>query len=158
MSDEEQSSLDPVAEAAAAVLANPNKQTGAKNKNAKRKKKRADRNVSTAMIYIQVSYNNTLMTATDQQGDTLAWSSAGGCGFRGPKKATPYAANVTTRVLVEKIKKFNVKDAHVFVKGVGSGRESAIRSIHSGGVNVLSIKDVTPIPHNGCRRRKPRRI
>ncbi|MAG11339.1 MAG: 30S ribosomal protein S11 [Parcubacteria group bacterium] len=156
MSDE-QTSLDPVAEAAAAILAAP-KQTGAKNKNAKRKKKRADRNVPTAIIYVQVSYNNTLMTATDLQGDTLAWSSAGGCGFRGPKKATPYAANVTTRVLVEKCKKFNVKEAHVFVKGVGSGRESAIRSIHSGGINVLSIKDVTPIPHNGCRRRKPRRI
>ncbi len=156
MSDE-QPSLDPVAEAAAAILAAP-KQTGAKNKNSKRKKKRADRNVPVAIIYVQVSYNNTLMTATDLQGDTLAWSSAGACGFRGPKKATPYAANVTTRVLVEKCKKFNVKEAHVFVKGVGSGRESAIRSIHSGGINVLSIKDVTPIPHNGCRRRKPRRI
>lgn len=155
MADELDQSTDPAAVAAAAALA---KSALVKNKNAKRKKKRVARAVPLANIYVQASYNNTLITATDTHGDTLAWASAGGCGFRGPKKATPYAATVTVRVLLERLKPYQVKEAHVYVKGVGTGRESAVRGIHGGGINVLSIKDKTPIPHNGCRRRKPRRV
>lgn len=154
MADQE-SQLDAAEVAAQAAIA---KSSLVKNKNAKKKKKKAIRPVPLAHVYIQASFNNTLITATDPNGDTLAWASAGGSGFRGPKKATPYAATVTTKVLMERLKPYQVKEAHVVVKGVGSGRESAIRGIHGGGISVLSIKDKTPVPHNGCRRKKPRRI
>lgn len=155
MSDELLQSTDPAAAAAAEALA---KSAQNVNKMTKRKKKRGIRAVPLAHVHVQASFNNTLITATDPHGDTLAWASAGGCGFTGPKKATPYAATVTTRVLLERLKPYQVKEAHVFVRGVGTGRESAVRGIHGGGISVLSIKDQTPIPHNGCRRRKARRI
>ncbi len=159
MSDKDISSADAIAEEAQAVLASIKAKGGSKAKVlTKRKRKMGIRTVPIVHIYVHASFNNTLLTACDVQGDTLAWSSAGVCGFRGPKKATPYAANVTTRVLMEKIKIFQVKEAHVYVKGVGNGREAAIRSINSAGISVLSIHDTTPIPHNGCRRRKARRV
>lgn len=109
-------------------------------------------------IYIRVSYNNTLITVTDEKDGVLAWSSAGSLGFKGPKKATPYAASKVAEAVLEKIKKFGFAGVEVFVTGIGSGRESAVRSLASHGLNILSIKDTTPIPHNGPRPKKVRRV
>ncbi|MBI2483039.1 30S ribosomal protein S11 [Candidatus Uhrbacteria bacterium] len=107
---------------------------------------------------VSATYNNTIVTITDPKGDVLAWSSAGSCGFRGPKKATPYAASIVVREVLRKLEGVGLKEVSVFVRGVGSGRESAVRALHANGLHVASIKDVTPIPHNGCRPPKPRRI
>ena len=108
--------------------------------------------------YIQSSYNNTLVTITDDQGNVLANSSAGALGFRGPKKSTPYAATKVVETVTEKIKKIGLRQVKVFVKGIGSGREAAIRALASRGLDISSIKDITPVPHNGCRPRKIRRV
>jgi len=124
----------------------------------KSKKKKITKQVPLGRAYIKATYNNTIVTLTDQNGNVLAWSSAGIKGFRGPKKATPFAASIIVKDAVEKAKVYGLKDVYVFVKGVGLGRESAVRGLNANGLNVLSIKDVTPIPHNGCRRRKPRRV
>jgi small subunit ribosomal protein S11 len=133
---------------------------GAKKKKAapKRKGKKAKKQVSTGNAYIQATYNNTIVTFTDADGNVLAWSSAGSNGFRGPKKATPYAASVVVRKAAEKVADAGLKEVHVFVKGVGQGREGAVRALNANGLSVLSIKDVTPIPHNGCRPPRPRRV
>lgn len=122
------------------------------------KKKKNLRSVSHGRAYIQATFNNTIVSITDQNGDVLGWSSAGGAGFKGPKKSTPYAAGMVVKNLVESIKEFGVKDVNVFVKGIGGGREGAIRALNINGINVLSVKDVTPIPHNGCRPKKRRRV
>lgn len=116
------------------------------------------RQVLRGRAYIQATYNNTLITITDNNGDILAWSSAGHLGFSGPKKATPYAASQIVREVTEKVKKHDVRELFVYVKGVGSGRESAVRTLNASGFQILSIKDVTPIPHNGPRPPKPRRV
>lgn len=108
-------------------------------------------------VHVQATYNNTIISVTDDAGGVLAWSSAGALGFKGAKKATPYAASQIVSTLVEKVKKTGLQDVAVFVKGIGSGRESAVRSL-AGNFNILSISDVTPIPHNGCRPPKVRRI
>ncbi|HCC23700.1 TPA: 30S ribosomal protein S11 [Candidatus Falkowbacteria bacterium] len=121
-------------------------------------RKKVIRQVSLGRAFVKATYNNTLITFTDQNGNVLATSSAGENGFSGPRKATPYAASVIVKKAAEKVAPFGLKEVNVFVKGVGLGRESAIRSINANGINILSIKDVTPIPHNGCRRRKPRRV
>lgn len=123
-----------------------------------KKSKKAKRQVSSGRAYIQATYNNTIVTLTDPEGNVLSWASAGNAGFRGPKKATPYAASVIVRNAVERVYEHGLKEVHVFVRGVGQGREGAIRALNANGVNVLSIKDVTPIPHNGCRPRRPRRV
>lgn len=125
---------------------------------AKTKKKKVLRQVSHGAAYVQATYNNTIVTFTDLNGNTLAWASAGHCGFKGPKKSTPFAASIIVKTLAEKVEGMGLKDLNVYVKGVGSGRDSAVRSLNSHGFNVLSIKDMTPIPHNGCRPKKPRRI
>ncbi|HBP00427.1 MAG: SSU ribosomal protein S11P [Candidatus Uhrbacteria bacterium GW2011_GWF2_41_16] len=109
-------------------------------------------------VYVQATFNNTIITLTDLNGNTLAWASAGMCGFRGPKKATPYAAGMIVRNIAEKVQLFGVHDLNVFVHGVGSGRDAAVRAFHANGFNVLSIKDTTPLPHNGCRAPRPRRV
>jgi small subunit ribosomal protein S11 len=109
-------------------------------------------------IYIKSTYNNTIVSISDEKGNLIAFSSAGLLGFRGPKKATPYAATKIVESLGEKIQKMGLKDVVVYVKGIGSGRESAIRSLPTQGLNILSIKDITPIPFNGCRPRKARRV
>jgi small subunit ribosomal protein S11 len=98
------------------------------------------------------------VTLTDAQGNVLAWSSAGRVGFRGPKKSTPYAAGVIVRDAVERARPYGLAEVNVLVHGVGSGREAAVRALHAHGLQVLSIKDVTPIPHNGCRPPRPRRV
>lgn len=127
-------------------------------KTAKTRRKKVVRQVSSGNAYIKSSYNNTIVTLTDMDGNVLAWASAGNCGFRGPKKATPYAASVIVKSAVEKAEPYGLKDVRVFVKGVGQGRESAVRSLNANGLNVVSIKDMTPIPHNGCRAPRPRRV
>lgn len=110
------------------------------------------------MAFIQATYNNTLITITDDKGDTLAWSSAGSLGFSGAKKATPYAAARVTEAVVEKVRKTGLKEVAVRVSGVGSGRDSAIRALANQGLDIISIKDVTPLPHNGPRPKKVRRV
>jgi len=151
---EEIKSQDTTVEAAPAS----EKKGSATKKTVKAKKKKAQKLVSVGCAYIQATYNNTLITLTDQTGSVIAWSSAGICGFKGPKKATPYAAGIIVKNAVEKAKAAGLSDVSVFVKGVGLGREAAVRALNANGLNILSIKDVTPIPHNGCRRRKPRRV
>lgn len=116
------------------------------------------RNLAKGQVHIKSSYNNTVVTLTDLNGGVIAWSSAGSLGFKGAKKATPYAATNIINSLIEKTKKVGLKEVEVFVKGIGSGRDSAIRAIASNGLVITSISDVTPIPHNGCRPPKPRRI
>ncbi len=123
-----------------------------------KKKKKTVTSVPLAHVHIMATFNNTIMTVTDPAGNTIAWASAGASGFKGPKKATPYAATLLTKTVTEKMKDFGVKDANVFVKGIGGGREASIRALHANNINVLSIRDLTPVPHNGCRRRKERRI
>lgn len=130
-----------------------------KNKvRAKSKKRKAVKQVSRGNAYIFASYNNTIITITDPNGNALGWASAGLCGFKGPKKATPYAATKVVQELMERISDYGVKEVSVFVKGIGAGRESAIRALNANGLNVVSINDVTPIPHNGCRPPKRRRV
>ncbi len=109
-------------------------------------------------IYINVSYNNTLVTVTDENGNVLAWASSGSLGFSGPKKATPFASSKVIAAICEKLKNSGPKSVEVYMKGVGGGRDSALRSLINQGFNILSIKDVTPIPHNGPRPAKPRRV
>lgn len=123
-----------------------------------RTKKKAVRKVSQGCAYIQATYNNTIVTFTDLNGNTLGWSSSGNCGFKGPKKSTPYAASIVVKKASENVAETGLKEINVFVKGVGSGRDSAIRALNANGFHVLSIKDTTPLPHNGCRAPKPRRI
>jgi len=124
----------------------------------KRKKKKLKKQVSSGNAYIQATYNNTIVTLTDQEGNVLAWSSAGQIGFKGAKKATPYAAGLVVRDCIESVASYGLKEVNVFVKGVGSGREAAVRALNTNGLNILTIKEVTPIAHNGCRARRPRRI
>lgn len=119
---------------------------------------KSGKQISKGKIYIQASYNNTIITVTDEKGGVLAWSSAGSIGFNGPKKATPYAAAKVAETVLEKMKKTGFLEVEVFVKGIGSGRESAVRSFASHGLNIISIKDTTPIPHNGPRPKKVRRV
>ncbi len=109
-------------------------------------------------VYISCSYNNTVLTLTDSQGNVLGWATAGNIGFRGSKKATPFAASKVAEVLTQKAQKVGVEKIKIFVRGVGGGRDSAIRSLAARGLDIVSIKDVTPIPHNGCRPKKPRRV
>jgi len=109
-------------------------------------------------VYISVSYNNTLITVTDENGNAITAASAGSLGFSGPKKATPFAASKVIAAIAEKLKKSGLVDIDVIVRGVGGGRDSAVRSLSNQGFNITSIKDVTPIPHNGPRPRKVRRV
>lgn len=114
--------------------------------------------VVAGQAHIQATYNNTIVTLTDPNGNVLAWSSAGKCGFKGPKKATPYAAGVIVRDVVERTKLVGLKQVDVFVRGVGMGREAAVRALAGAGLQIMAIKDITPTPHNGPRARKPRRV
>lgn len=114
--------------------------------------------VKEGCLYISSSYNNTILTLTDPQGNTLTWTSAGSIGFKGTKKGTPFAASKAAEAMVQAIKKLGIEKVDVKVRGIGSGRESAIRSLAAHGVNIVSIKDITPIPHDGCRPKKVRRV
>lgn len=132
--------------------------TTAPAKTGAKKKKKAITQVSHGRAYIQATFNNTLVSVTDQNGDVLGWASAGMVGFKGPKKATPYAAQQVVKRVVDGIKEYGLKEVSVFVKGIGGGREGAIRAFNINGINVLAVKDVTPIPHNGCRAPRRRRV
>ena len=114
--------------------------------------------VDLGKAYVNASYNNTVITITDAGGNVLAWASAGSLGFSGPKKATPFASSKVVAAIAEKLQATSLKDLHIIVKGIGSGRDSAIRSLINHGFNILSIKDATPIPHNGPRPPKTRRV
>ena len=109
-------------------------------------------------IYISSSYNNTIMTLTDPSGNTLTWASAGNIGFKGTKKGTPFAASKVAEVMAQRAQKLGVERVEVYIKGIGSGRESAIRSLANRGLDIIAIADITPIPHNGCRPPKVRRV
>lgn len=122
------------------------------------KKKKVKKNIPVGVAHIQATFNNTLVTITDVKGDMVSWSSAGSKGFKGSRKSTPYAAQVAAEEAAKKAMDMGMKTVSVLVKGPGSGRESAIRAIGSVGLKVALIKDVTPIPHNGCRAPKQRRV
>ncbi len=121
-------------------------------------KKRIRRNVTYGVAHVAASFNNITVTITDTKGETLCWASAGTCGFKGSRKSTPFAGQMAAQQAAEKAIKFGMKEVDVRVKGPGSGRESAITALQSAGLNVKSIEDCTPIPHNGCRPRKKRRV
>lgn len=122
------------------------------------KKKKVVKDVAKVSITVSSSFNNTIISISDENGNVLGWASAGSCGFKGAKRATPYAAQITMQKAIENVTPFNIKEAKVKVSGVGSGRESAVRAIGGSGIKVTSIKDTTPIPHNGCRPKKVRRV
>ena len=121
-------------------------------------KKKVVRNVSKGIAHILATFNNTIITITDMGGNVLCWSSTGTVGFSGSKKSTPFAAGKAAESAAKKARDFGVRELEVFVKGPGSGRESAIRSLQAAGITIRAIKDVTPIPHNGCRAPKRRRV
>jgi small subunit ribosomal protein S11 len=125
---------------------------------AKRSRRRVRKNVERGQAHIVSTFNNTMVTLTDMQGNALSWASAGQLGFRGSRKSTPFAAQEAAQEAANKAKDYGLKSVEVYVKGPGSGRESAIRSLQAAGLEVTMIKDVTPIPHNGCRPPKRRRV
>jgi small subunit ribosomal protein S11 len=121
-------------------------------------KKKAKRNIVDAIAYISASFNNTIIAITDKQGNVLAWSSAGTCGFKGSRKSTPFAAQVAAEKVGVIAKEYGVKNLELYVKGPGPGRDSAGRSLNAMGFKITSVTDKTPLPHNGCRPRKRRRV
>ena len=123
-----------------------------------RTKKREKKNIASGIAHIQSTFNNTIITITDKKGNAISWSSAGSLDFRGAKKSTPFAAQVTAEDAAKKAMEHGLKEVDVYVKGPGAGRESAIRTLQAVGLKINLIKDVTPIPHNGCRPRKRRRV
>ncbi len=125
---------------------------------AKGKRRKTRRNVTVGVAHIRATFNNTTITITDTKGDTLCWSSAGTVNFKGSRKSTPFAGQMAAQQAAEKAVKFGMKEVDVKVKGPGSGRESAITALQAAGLNVKSIEDVTPLPHNGCRPKKRRRV
>ena len=125
---------------------------------AEAKRKKVKKHVVDAIAHIHASFNNTIITITDRQGNALSWATAGGCGFRGSRKSTPFAAQIAAEEAGTKAQEHGVKTLEVNVKGPGSGRESALRALQSVGFQITAIRDVTPIPHNGCRPRKRRRV
>jgi small subunit ribosomal protein S11 len=122
------------------------------------RKKKVKKQVVDAIAHIHASFNNTIITITDRQGNALSWATAGGCGFRGSRKSTPFAAQVAAEKCGNVAKDFGVKNMEVRVKGPGPGRESAVRALNAVGFRITNIEDVTPIPHNGCRPPKKRRV
>lgn len=124
----------------------------------KAKKKRTRRNVTQGIVHILSSFNNTIVTITDRNGDVLTWASSGTVGFKGSRKSTPFAAQRAAEVCAEQAQKFGIREVEVKVNGPGSGRESAIQALHQAGLAIKSIEDVTPLAHNGCRPRKKRRV
>lgn len=122
------------------------------------KGKKKSRVLERANVYIRSSYNNVMITVADEDGNVLSWATSGAAGFRGPRKATPYAASRVTELVFDKLEKVEMKEVHILVRGIGAGRDAAIRALMGRGLNITAIHDVTPIPHNGCRPKKPRRV
>ncbi|MDH4099891.1 MAG: 30S ribosomal protein S11 [Nitrospirota bacterium] len=131
-------------------MASPKKKTTVKSKEKK--------NISTGVVHVQATFNNTIITISDVSGNVISWSTSGSQGFKGSRKGTPFAAQMAAEVAGKKAMEHGLKQVEVYVKGPGSGRESAIRSLQAVGLNITAIKDVTPIPHNGCRPPKRRRV
>ena len=129
-----------------------------RRKKIKKKKKKGKKHVVDAIAHIHASFNNTIITITDRQGNTLSWATSGGCGFRGSRKSTPFAAQVASDKAGRAAQEFGVKNVDVRVRGPGPGRESAVRALNALGMQIKNIEDVTPIPHNGCRPPKKRRV
>lgn len=124
----------------------------------KRGAKKVKRNIVSGAAHIQTTFNNTIVTITDPNGGVIAWSSAGSLGFKGSRKSTPFAAQMASEAAAKKAKEMGLKQVDVYVKGPGSGRETAIRALQAAGLEITMIKDVTPVPHNGCRPPKRRRV
>jgi small subunit ribosomal protein S11 len=139
-------------------MAEKKQQTTARTARAARGRRRERKMVPRGQAHVQSSFNNTLVTLTDPNGNVLSWGSAGASGFKGSRKSTPYAAQITAEGAARRAMEHGLRQVDVFVKGPGSGRESAIRALQSAGLSVTSITDVTPIPHNGCRPPKRRRV
>lgn len=127
-------------------------------KTSTRTRKKVKKSVSDGVCHVHASFNNTIITITDRQGNALAWATSGGCGFRGSRKSTPFAAQVAAEKAGAVVKDMGMKNMEVWVKGPGPGRESAVRALNSQGFKITNITDVTPIPHNGCRPPKRRRV
>jgi small subunit ribosomal protein S11 len=121
-------------------------------------RKKVRRNVTVGVVHVKATFNNTIITITDTKGEVLCWASAGTSGFKGSRKSTPFAGQMSAQQAAEKAVKFGMKEVDVLVKGPGSGRESAITSLQAAGLKIKSIEDVTPLPHNGCRPKKRRRV
>ena len=124
----------------------------------KRTKKKVAKNVTSGIVHVLATFNNTIVTITDKRGNAIVWASCGSVGFKGSKKSTPFAAQITASNAAKKALEHGLKDVEVFVKGPGSGRESSIRAIQAAGLRISAIRDVTPMPHNGCRPPKRRRV
>jgi small subunit ribosomal protein S11 len=127
-------------------------------KNRTRTKKKVKKNISSGVVHIQFTFNNTIITITDPVGNVISWSSAGMQGFKGSRKSTPFAAQLAAEDAAKKAQEHGMKNVEVYVKGPGAGRESALRSLQAAGFTIMVIRDVTPIPHNGCRPPKKRRV
>lgn len=123
-----------------------------------RQRRKVRKNIAVGQAHIKTSFNNTMVTLTDKDGNVIAWESAGSAGFKGSRKSTPFAAQVTAESCAKKGMEHGLQKVEVFVRGPGSGRETAVRSLQAAGLEVISVKDVTPVPHNGCRPRKRRRV
>jgi len=121
-------------------------------------KKKVKKDIPEGAVHIQATFNNTIVTISDPQGNTLAWSTAGSQGFKGSRKSTPFAAQMAAQEACKKAQEYGVKSAFAYIKGPGSGRESALRAVNASGIRITGIKDVTPVPHNGCRPPKKRRV
>jgi small subunit ribosomal protein S11 len=139
-------------------MAEKKQQTSVRTARAARARRRERKMVPRGQAHVQSSFNNTIVTLTDPQGNVLSWGSAGASGFKGSRKSTPYAAQITADGAAKRAMEHGLRQVDVFVKGPGSGRESAIRALQAAGLSVTSITDVTPIPHNGCRPPKRRRV
>ena len=124
----------------------------------RQRRRKANKNVAHGRIYIQSTFNNVIITVTDTKGNVIAWNSAGSAGFKGAKKSTPYAATQTAKNVIEKVKELGLQEANISISGVGNGREAAVRAFAGSGIRITGVKDTTPIPHNGCRPKKPRRV
>jgi small subunit ribosomal protein S11 len=129
----------------------------AKKETAKKKKVKS-KNIPSGIAHIQATFNNTMVTITDMSGNVVSWSSAGCNGFKGSRKSTPFAAQIAAQKAAEIAVEHGMRSAQVYLKGPGSGRESALRALHAAGISVTAIKDITPVPHNGCRPKKRRRV
>jgi small subunit ribosomal protein S11 len=123
-----------------------------------RQRRRVRKNIAIGQAHIKTSFNNTIVTLTDKDGNVIAWESAGSAGFKGSRKSTPFAAQVTAESCAKKGMEHGLQKIEVFVRGPGSGRETAVRSLQAAGLEIMSVRDVTPVPHNGCRPRKRRRV
>jgi small subunit ribosomal protein S11 len=123
-----------------------------------RQRRRVRKNIAVGQAHVKTSFNNTMVTLTDKEGNVIAWESAGSVGFKGSRKSTPFAAQVTAESCAKKGMEHGLQKVEVFVRGPGSGRETAVRSLQAAGLEIISVKDVTPAPHNGCRPRKRRRV